>query len=306
MAPSGAGEPHRLPLFQRTRESSFLVYRGPSALNGVEILAIVTGATGAQKVVKASQNSKTGPMAQLYILVASEAPHMAQKSGADAAVCGDCPMRHGTAKGLLCYVETRKGARSTWEAHADSPVRLEDCLKTLRKSKAALRLGAYGDPAALPPAIIQALAEAAEMTTGYTHAWRRPEASWLRPFAMASVERAEDAEAAQAAGWRTFRIVEGMKAPLLADEVLCPTVTHGTRCVDCGLCDGAQPADTRKNVAIPAHGRQRRPEGPLFPALEDATVARETTRWVEARAMVDALLRDDVPLARRLLHGGLR
>lgn len=269
--PPAAIQPRRLPIMRRTQESAFVVYRGPSAFDGAPILAIVTGATGARgAIVKSSKNVKTGPMAQLWILAAGEAPHMAQKSGADASVCGDCRLRHGTAQGLLCYVETRKGPRSTWEANADAPVRLAECAATLQRSKADLRLGAYGDPAALPPAVIETLAGAAAASTGYTHAWRRETAAWLRPFAMASCETEEDVRAAARAGWRTFRIVEGMGSQLLDEEVLCPAATHGTRCIDCGLCNGARGqavVDTRKSVAIPVHGRQRRPPaGALFPA----------------------------------------
>lgn len=63
-----------------------------------------------------------------------------------------------------------------------------------------------------------------------------------------------DVRAANAQGWRTFRVLSASSAEAGLDsrgpEVVCPYVTRGTQCVDCGLCSGASKA---KSIAIAAH-----------------------------------------------------
>ncbi len=226
---------------------SYVAYRGPSSLDPtVTIMAIV---------VLDSANSKTGPMAQLFIVPQDEAPHNAQRSGLDAAVCGDCPFRPllAKSKGLTpCYVKTFQGPRATWERNKDRPVDLEGTLVAL--AGASLRLGAYGDPAALPQALIAELASAVDMRiTGYTHQWRRPQFYWLRSFVMASCDAVTDYARAKAEGWRTFRVIQKRTLPVLAArEIICPSEL--VSCLDCTLCDGVQYAnDRRKDIAIHAH-----------------------------------------------------
>ena len=135
--------PRRLPIAGGAR-SAIVVYRGPSAIDGSPIVAILSG------LVEPSDNSKTGPMAQLWILPADVAPHEAQRTGEDRSVCGACPMRPSIApKGSpRCYVKTFQGPLSTWKANHAEPVDLAGAVAALRGK--ALRLGAYGDPAAIP------------------------------------------------------------------------------------------------------------------------------------------------------------
>lgn len=68
-------------------QNGVVLYEGPSAIDGSPIVAIVTG------FKDPSKNDKTGTMLQVWILRADVEPHEAQKTGADSAVCGDCPMR---------------------------------------------------------------------------------------------------------------------------------------------------------------------------------------------------------------------
>lgn len=238
----------RLPVVGAIAPSAgtFVVYRGASALNGAPIVALLTG------VAHASLNTKTGHMAQLWILPAAEAPHVAQQTGGDAAVCGDCPLRPATAaKGAArCYVRTFQGPRATWERNRRAPVDLDGAARALASSGLALRLGAYGDPAALPRVVVELLAAAASSVTGYTHQWRDARRAWLASASMASVESVEDAEAARAKGWRTFRVLS-QGASLGAGEVLCPNESHGVQCASCRLCGGAR--ENVKSVAIHVH-----------------------------------------------------
>lgn len=215
-------------------------------LDGRPIRAVLTTHSG---------NRKTGDMAQLWILVDAEAPHLAQKSGADASVCGDCPFRPLNGGG--CYVVTFQGPLSVWRSTNGRAVNAWGALRFLQTrirangERATLRLGAYGDPAALPTRLIARLSRAVDgRTTGYSHQWRQPHASGLKPYVMASVESTRDALIAHSQGWRTFRVTPN-DATLLPAEIVCLAESKGRSCRECGLCDGDGPA---KSVAVPAHG----------------------------------------------------
>lgn len=232
----------------RKRKESIVVWRGPSNLNGAPIEAILSFG---------SRNTKTGDLAQLWILPTSADPAEAQRTGEDAAVCGDCPMRPAHAEmrrasGVRhgCYVKTSRAPLSTWRAARRKRPDLASAVEAVRGLK--LRLGAYGDPAALPEDVIRALCGAASGWTGYTHS---PSAApYLRGFVMASAETTLDSLRLRRQGWRTFR--QGATGP---GEVTCPATTHDVQCADCMLCDGSRTSrntadrDNRKSVAIANH-----------------------------------------------------
>jgi hypothetical protein len=83
-----------------------IAYDGPSLLNDRRVVAIVTG------VARPSSNVKTGNMIQTWILLADRHPLEARKSGADAAVCGDCVHRRGS-----CYVALNHAPSAVWHAY---------------------------------------------------------------------------------------------------------------------------------------------------------------------------------------------
>lgn len=232
------------------RPTSAVIFEGPSRLDGAPIVVVVTG-LGA-----GSTNRKTGAMLQTYILRADVDPVAAVRSGADASVCGDCPLRAtvaGTAQGRGCYVNIGQGPLAVWRAYRAGryPRRSPFGLGAGR----AVRVGTYGDPAAAPASLWHVLTLGARRVTGYTHQWRRPEAAGLRALCMASVETAAQADAAHAAGWRTFRIVAGV-APALG-EIECLSDARGIACESCGLCNGAGFDGERarvKSIVIMAHG----------------------------------------------------
>ena len=234
-------------LGRRTRVvKSAVVYEGPSLLDmSSEIVVVVTG------LGKPSSNSKTGSMVQTYILRRDRHPSEAIKDGSDAAICGDCPLRLEGSERRVCYVR-QDGPASVWRAYQRgsypnlSPY---DVAQLVRDRP--VRLGTYGDPRAVPPAIWAALVGDAR-TTGYTHQWRTTTPA-AYPWLMASADSAEDAAHAQAAGWRTFRVRRASE-PLLAREVACPAsheMGQRVTCEQCRLCDGRIKA---KNIAIIAHG----------------------------------------------------
>ena len=122
------------------------IYNGPSQINGADIKAIITGTK------TKSVNVKTGDMAQMWMFSADVRPTDAAKTGADSAVCGECPHRPLLAKAnnvKECYVNLGQAPNGIFKATYDAGV------PTVKKP---LRLGAYGEPTALPFELVQQFA----------------------------------------------------------------------------------------------------------------------------------------------------
>ncbi len=232
--------------------ASAVVWRGRSAFDGQPLVAIVTGLHGDNK------NPKTGAdLAQLWILRSDIGPIDAVKTGADTSICGDCKHRgDGTGKRRSCYVAIKNAPRQVWKTFAAGTyvaMRPSDVATHLASKSMGIRIGAYGDGAALPVSVLAALTHGI-FHTGYTHAWEsRPD---LRQFLMASVDNSAEYGAAKKAAWRTFR-VRTADENLDSQEIACPASDEAgkrTSCDHCGLCDGARPDDRRKSIAIVVHG----------------------------------------------------
>ena len=206
------------------KTKGYVVYEGPSAINGKPIVAILT---------LKSNNVKTGNMAQLWIMARDTAPHIAKKEGNDDAVCGDCPIKKE------CYVLTFQGPLSVWNAYQ------RGSYKDL-----SIRFGAYGDPAALPQWLIKNIADNCKDFTGYTHQWDKPGFNFLNNYFMASVESVSQHIYAQSLGFRTFRI-KSQSMPIGDSEIECPADSKGLQCIDCMLCNGSKEAT---NIVINGHG----------------------------------------------------
>ena len=230
------------------KPNGVILYRGPSRLDGAPIVSIVTGLS------TRSRNPKTGDMPQIWVLRSHVPPVTAVASGADASVCGSCPLRPSLAKqtkAAPCYVSTVHAPRAVYDGFKRGiyPVMAPSDVPADRP----IRIGAYGDPGAVPTAVWRALPGDAGRT-GYSHQWtRRPS---LRRLVMASVETVAQAERAQAAGWRPFRTTRPGDA-LLPGEISCPASAEAgkrTTCADCRLCDGSRgDGDRRANIAINVH-----------------------------------------------------
>ena len=221
-------------------------------IDGAPIVAIAT---------QASKNAKTGAMIQTWIIRQDIAPHIAIKTGADASICGDCKHRGiadgSRAIGRSCYVLTHNAPRSIWEKFTrggyDAAADLDE-IEALGTGE-AIRLGSYGDPAAVPVEIWQALTRNASRHTGYTHQWHRMServARAWRPLVMASADTRDELDRARSAGWRTFRVADD-QAP---GEILCPASKEAgqkTTCAKCSLCSGTT-GPLQVTIYIPAHG----------------------------------------------------
>lgn len=232
-----------------------ILYEGPSLLDGSPIVCIGVYRTGK------GTNAKTGAMLQTYILRADMKPMDAIKAGEDASVCGDCLHRgDGVTYGSRsCYVNIGQGPTAVYGAYARGRYsRFTHPEITAFGAGRMVRLGTYGDPAAVPFGVWASLIRDAVGSTGYTHQWRKPVASALRTMCMASADTEQDHRDALAAGWRTFR-VRSAAEPILAGEFMCPASAEAgrkTTCIDCTACNGSK-ADKARQAASPviiAHG----------------------------------------------------
>ena len=157
----------------------FVIYRGPSRLDGAPVAAIVT---------TLSLNSKTGDMVQAWIIRSDVPPHEAIRDGRDKSICGDCVHRSGSRVGRSCYVVVHFAPLNIWRvfARGDYPDLSPDAAAAAIAGR-GLRLAAYGDPAAVPFDVWRRLIARAGRIAAYTHAWRYCDQRF-RDFLMASVE----------------------------------------------------------------------------------------------------------------------
>lgn len=242
--------------------SGMVIYDGPSMIDGAHIVAVATGLEGD------SRNVKTGAMVQVWILCADVAPIDAANSGADRSICGGCRHRgrvellNGVAHnvGRSCYVTLRNAPRNvfaSWQRgiYADAG----DNKKRARAAAQAfcgkrVRMGAYGDPAALPIALWRQVLAGAAAFTGYTHQWRVCSRRFAN-YVMASCDSADDYAEAKALGYRTFR-VRAAGESLASREIACPASAEAgfkTTCAACVAC-GGHGAKAKVDIAIVVHG----------------------------------------------------
>jgi len=235
-----------------TKIRGFVFYDGPSAIDGAPIIGIA---------VLRSANVKTGDMVQTFILRADQSPLAAIDNGADASICGGCVHRGDDTRARTCYVDVAKSVQSVYAAWTRGAYPLMSPAQGARMLKGrAVRLGAYGDPAAIPARHWRALLRYAAGHTGYTHQWRQSHAQGLRGLVMASADSASERDTARAMGWRTFR-VRGADEPMGAREFACPASAEaGARrqCITCQACDGAARGPAQASVAIIVHGAMAR------------------------------------------------
>ena len=226
------------------KSNGFILYEGASRLDPSQnIVAIVTNK---------SANPKTGNMAQLWILTKDINPLTASKEKKDNAICGGCSLRQSL--GGACYVTIFQAPNNIWKTYKKGnydKINTSDYHKHFLNVK--MRFGAYGDPAAIPLEILTTLKAYVSNNTSYTHQWKEDASQGLKSLSMASVDNDKEAKEATKKGWRYFRVSKEDE-PLLDNEIVCPNVTTGISCIDCGLCNGSKIDDKRKSIVIPVHG----------------------------------------------------
>ncbi len=228
---------------------SGIIYRGPSRIDGKPIVVVAT---------YSGRNTKTGAVTQTYILCEDINPLEASKTGADASICGDCPLR-GTptadperkiAKGRRCYVNLGQGVLIVWRAYHKGvyPDAQDPASRAAIGRGRVVRVGTYGDPAAVPDAVWTELLAEADTWTAYTH--QKP---WRPDIAMQSADSLEEARGHWTAGRRTFRVITGLEDLDTAQEVLCPASKEAGRRVQCAACRLCKGSARGKSIAIVEH-----------------------------------------------------
>lgn len=275
--------------------SGAILYEGPSRITGEPIVAIATGIGGT------SSNPKTGSMVQTWILCQDTRPAEARRTGADEAICGKCI--HRTFGGTsTCYVNVGFGPTRIWKTYKGGGYApIDDELRGHIVASEHVRLGAYGDPVAVPLEVwASIMPREKRRATGYTHQWRLPVASPYRNFLMASVEDEEQKAAANKRGWRTFRTMSLDESPA-GDELHCPSDKRNpgkhVPCEDCGACNGAR--GMTNNVSIYVHGvnarnfgNERKPELVQLPGRSKPADVKHIVLEPDLHAKFKALCKD--------------
>lgn len=248
----------------------FIAWSGPSQLDGKPIVLIVTQLSPQRDRI----NRKTDAMAQTYILRSDIHPVDALRTGEDGSICGTCIHRPDAAAlpklVRSCYVVPRgfNTVYAAFQRGSYPDISNNALLQAVLLAGKALRMGSYGDPAAVPYEVWQNLAQFTSKTTGYTHQWRTCDVRFSS-LLMASADTMSQVDQANAAGYRTFRVVPGdVRANKRPDEMICPASAEAGRkqtCLSCPQrvsCSGHRFGGT-KNVVIQAHGTGSRNFIPL-------------------------------------------
>jgi hypothetical protein len=232
----------------------FIFYRGQSQIDGSPIVGIAT---------ENSANPKTGSMVQTWIIRNDVHPVVASRTGADLAICGDCHHRgqydgngNRVAGTRTCYVMLNPVASvyRTLKAGRYDDLSDEPGVAAMRIAGSMLRLGSYGDPAAVPHDVWTALLTHVAGHTGYTHQWRTfPQ---YADIVMASCDSAGDRVIAKTLGFRTFRVAPATGWTRESYETLCPASEQAGRTTTCDKCRacGGTSSRARCDIMIPAHG----------------------------------------------------
>ena len=234
------------------------VWQGISQIDGVTPIVVIAtfGKAG-----KASANEKTGDMIQTFILRADMEPWEAIQTGQDEAICGVCPHRGKASGGTgACYVRVYQAPLSTWRSWDRGNAEAFD-LERFRGRK--VRIGSYGDPAAVPVAVWQEIVAVAAATTGYTHQWRKADPAFAA-FCMASTDSVAERREARLMGYRTFH-VRALGTGKGKGEIVCPASAEAgkrTVCASCLQCGGTGNGRTG-DITIMAHGASKRAFAPL-------------------------------------------
>ncbi|WNL50815.1 hypothetical protein RPALISO_228 [Ruegeria phage RpAliso] len=234
-----------------------IIWEGASVIDGAPIVVVATG------LKASSRNAKTGNLIQTWILRADVNPVEATHTGADESICGACPHRgaivDGKNVGRSCYVTVFQAPRTVWKTYAEGKyARLSAEEAAAIFAGRHVRLGAYGDPAAVPFDVWAGVLADTARGTGYTHQWQNADPRFAQ-LCMASADSSEEAAQAQAMGYRTFRV--GTFAEKAArGEFLCPASKEAGQKVNCAQClaCGGTDSPNKASVFIPAHGAKNK------------------------------------------------
>lgn len=233
---------------------SSVIYNGPSLIDGSPIMVVA---------VISNRNQKTGDMLQTYIMRSDIDPRLASANGDDYAICGSCPMRGDINPGgkqaanRACYVLLGQGPTIVYKSVLKGlyPTVTSQAGIAAIGAGRMVRIGTYGDGAAVPAHIWRALLSRANGHTAYSHQSGLDRSAFDASLYMVSADNETQARQAWQAGQRTFRVIDTVADIVKGQEILCPAskeAGYRTTCFSCGLCAGA--SVKAKSIAIPAHG----------------------------------------------------
>lgn len=235
---------------------SAIIYSGPSLIDGAPILCVA---------VYSNRNRKTGAVLHTYILRADMDPLLANKTGSDYSICGNCPHRGApsanparkTAENRACYVVLFQGPLGVYKGVQRGiypTISGHDAIADIGAGR-VVRVGTYGDGAAVPAYIWDSLLSRAAGHMAYSHQSAISSADFRPDIFMQSAETETEARSAWAKGNRTFRVVSNVSDIVAGKEILCPASAEAgyrVNCNKCQLCGGN--SIKAKSIAIPAHG----------------------------------------------------
>jgi hypothetical protein len=245
-------------MLKKEMPNGVIIYEGPSLLDGKPIVVIANG-------IKVTKNRKIGNMIQTWILRTDIHPNDALKSGDDYSICGDC-MHRGvyseekkTITNRTCYVNLyRQGVFAIYNAYKRGSYPVCDVKHMQLFNDRHIRIGSYGDPAAVPMYVWETITKFCKDYTGYTHAWRTCDKGYSK-FCMASCENVDDYYLANDKGYRTFRVILDQNEARDENEKACPAqLSDKVHCDKCGYCDGFDSDRKKLNVTVVFHGMSGR------------------------------------------------
>ena len=227
-----------------------ILYEGPSLIDGQPIVAIAT---------YSDKNTKTGLMVQTYILCQNIDPRDANKTGADFSICGTCPLKgiptmdpkRKLAEKRKCYVRIDQGSLIVWKAYQNGSYPKTNNISELGRGR-MVRLGTYGDPAAVPSYVWNQLLDDAIGHTAYSH--QNDIIPIDKKIFMGSADSLEHAKKFWNDNIRTFRVIQNLDE-IQKNEILCPASKEAGRkstCAKCKLCSGTS-SNSQKSIAIVQH-----------------------------------------------------
>ena len=227
-----------------------ILYEGPSLIDGQPIVAIAT---------YSDKNTKTGLMVQTYILCQNIDPRDANKTGQDFSICGNCPLKgiptmdpkRKLAEKRKCYVRIDQGSLIVWKAYQKGSYPKTNDISELGRGR-MVRLGTYGDPAAVPSYVWHQLLEDAIGHTAYSH--QNDIIPIDKKIFMGSADSLEHAKKFWNDNIRTFRVIQNLDE-IQDNEILCPASKEAKRrttCTKCKLCSGTS-SNSKKSIAIVEH-----------------------------------------------------
>lgn len=181
-------------------------------------------------------------------------PLEASKIGADFSICGNCTMRgiptndpkRKIAKNRRCYVNLGQGVLIVWKAYKRGVYKFGDSV--LMGRNRFIRIGTYGDPAAVPKYVWNNLLSESETWTAYTH-----QKNWSPDICMQSADSYDQALKHWKAGRRTFRVIQNIDELDKQNETLCPASKEAGRRVQCTACKLCRGSSKAKSIAIVEH-----------------------------------------------------